>query len=247
MIPLEDTARKHFNRVALGQDTRTYEDMRWNKDSRVRAQYQATKSFLTSRVVPLLSEGDRVLELGAGPGTWTKVLASERPTLQITLTDISAEMLNRAVENLREITKPETIEGDFNSVVLEDGPYDFFFSSRAFEYISEKERAVDKIHTLLRSGGGGCITTKIPKPLAHRLRGYAPSALHGKQISPAQLKQYLSKKGFIQIQLYPVTVSAPFFKSGFADKVLGRLISWMPLNPVTATFVESYGVLFKKP
>ena len=42
--------------------------------------------------------------------------------------------------------------------------FDFFFSSRAIEYMSDKRVAIGKIASLLLPGAQGAIITKMPKP-----------------------------------------------------------------------------------
>ncbi len=242
-----DGLKDHFNDVAGGARFSSYEERRWSADEKRKAQEAATRNFVTTRALPQITGAKNITELGPGPGTWTKYLYNTAPEAQFLLLDIAGEMLTRAKAALPESASVSTREGDFATMQLAPSAADAFFSSRAIEYVAPKETAVQSIYDHLAPGGVGIIITKMPKRLANQLSGRTPTAIHQGQISPAAFRKMLQSVGFKNIVLYPVTFSFPFLRSAAADRLLSSLFSSMPLNPISALFAESYGVVFHKP
>lgn len=242
----EEETRNHFNEAAKGRISETYEGDRWKIDPRVAAQYECAKAFILEQVVPMVVGKTHVMELGPGPGTWTKYLYEANSKTTFVLLDISREMLARAVTVFPSSAQVETREGDFLSVPLKEGEADFFFSSRAIEYVTDKAKAVARIHSALVSGGEGCIITKMPKKLANLASGRAPGKLHKGQIAPGTLKDLLAAEGFTAIYLYPVTFGVPLLRSASADRFVSVLFHRTKLNWLSGFFAESYAVTFRK-
>lgn len=239
--------RSHFNHAAKGRTHGTYEADRWAADARVKAQYQAAERFIQKRVLPLASRATSIAELGPGPGTWTRLLHTARPQARFLLLDISSEMLARARAVLPADTVVETREADFGEVPVKKGESDFFFSSRALEYVTDKSRAVAKIQLLLAAHAHGCVITKMPKTLANKLSGRTPTALHQGQIDPRSLKKLFVDAGFSDLKIYPVTFAVPFFRSAMLDTVAGAFLGKLPLNPFSEMLAESYAITFRAP
>lgn len=135
---------------------------------------------------------------------------------------------------------------DFNAYESQK-TFDCFFSIRAFEYVSDKKDAIEKIYRLLTSSGLVFIITKTPHYTRARISGKTFSALHKGQIAPRELKTLLAHAGFADIQLFPVTFTFPLLNAVWANNLLSKLFGWMPLNPVSAFFCESYAVRCTKP
>jgi trans-aconitate methyltransferase len=246
MLAGENEVREHFNAVAQEGKEGSYEDRRWARNARVQEQRDAALAFLEKQVKGVVADKGLILELGPGPGTWTKILADYAPRASFVLTDIAAEMLERAKRAIPN-RNVELREGDFVSVDLGKVNPDYFFSSRALEYVSDKQAAIKKISEALQPGADGCIITKMPKPLFNRLRGYTPSSLHQGQISPAALKKLLAEAGLESVRVHGVTYSMPFLKSASADKALRTLLGGLSGAVLVQPFLESYAVLFRKP
>jgi len=126
------------------------------------------------------------------------------------------------------------------------GQYDFFFSSRAIEYFPDKKALIGKISGLLKSGGQGFIITKTPKYLINKILGRKPPKLHRGQISPRALKSLLRESGCRDMEMYPVTMSFPIFKSVFMSELLHKIFYRRKLNFISQFFSESYSVKFTK-
>jgi ubiquinone/menaquinone biosynthesis C-methylase UbiE len=242
----DSNLKKHFNEVAGGGGHSSYEQRRWEAHKRLAEQYRATKVFIEKNVLPLAARARRITELGPGPGTWTQLLASVAPEAEFTLLDISGEMLERAKSALPNHSNTTTKEGDFTSLFLTENSADFFFSSRAIEYVEPKKDAIAAIARLLSKGSSGCIITKTPKRLINKVFGRASARIHQNQISPRKLKKLLVAEGFSEIHISPVTISLPLFHSGLGDRILGAFLRTFPFNPLTSVFSESYAVVFKK-
>ncbi|MEY2641212.1 MAG: Methyltransferase domain [Candidatus Parcubacteria bacterium] len=245
MGELEST-KEHFNRVAQDADAGTYENRRWMQHARTKQQYADTKRFIEQYALPRVARAQTILELGPGPGTWTSILYTANPRARFILTDIAAEMLRKATSALPTEALVETREGEFLSAPIADEEADCFFSSRAVEYIGNPKATAEKIYRALRKHGTGCVITKTPKTIEHKLRGYTPSKLHQNQIQPKVFVQALRDAGFINVRAHAVTCSVPLLKSATADKLACALFRTMPFNPITQFFTESYGVTFVK-
>lgn len=243
----KEELRKHFNEVASGKEFESYEERRWSADPKRKVQEEATREFIVRYAMPLARTVSTITELGAGPGTWTKLLHEASPTARFLLLDIAGEMLTRAKSVLPSGVVVDTKEGDFGTIALPPSATEFFFSSRAIEYVSPKDGAVRTIFNHLTSGGKGVLITKMPKPLMNQLSGRALSAIHKGQIAPEELARLLTAAGFIDVRLYPVTFSFPLLRSPHADRFLSSLFGKSRLNPISAPFAESYGATFRKP
>ena len=243
----EQHLKEHFNEVAGGAAYGSYEERRWKTNVKVAGQHESTEKFVRKFAVPLASDAKHITELGPGPGTWTKLLIEAAPRAELTLEDISGEMLQRAKDALPAGTNVTLQEADFISASLPEDSCDLFFSSRAIEYVSPKEMAIQKIQEHLVRGGQACIITKMPKPLLNQISGRLPSEIHRNQISPSHLAQICRESGLTNVRLYPVTFSFPLLRSASADRFLDSLFGRKRLNPISAFFAESYGIIFSKP
>lgn len=221
-----------------------YEIGRWKANPLLFAQYQMMSDALTHSAVPFVRHARRVLEIGPGPGTWTKMLLEANPTAQYTLVDISKEMLVQARQNLKE-QNVSFIESDLIALHSSES-FDFVFSSRAVEYM-DKQAALAKIASLLVPGGRGVIVTKMPKPFFDRLKNRSISVLHTEQISPTELAHHLKQSGCIVKKVRIATATLPGFNSALANRFVFSLLHRLPLFFPLTLFAESYLVVFQKP
>jgi len=237
-----------YNSVIPSLDTEgAYEHSRWFKDAIQRTGYEQTKEAITKHVLSYeLHDPLRILELGPGAGTWTKLLLKRFPDAYVDLLDISKEMLRRSQQAIGENGHVHYNESD----ILEwkpEGKYDYFFSSRVLEYIDDKKKFCEKIQSLLEPKGRGFLITKMPHYHRERFLGRRKSDFHQGQIAPAALRDTLKKAGFIDVDCYPVTMVFPLLHSAKANRLLGRVFSKFTLGPIGMLFAESYAVVFRKP
>lgn len=227
----------------LGSD---YEFARWRSSALLVEQHRMMVNVLSQVVAPCMRGASRVLELGPGPGTWTKFLLKANPTATYTLVDISHKMLSLARTSLAPTGKEiGFVESDFLEFQVSQS-YDFFFSSRAIEYIEDKTAAVKKIATLLAPGASGVIITKMPKPLFDRIRGRT-RALHGAQVFPQTLVDMLEQTGLIVDSVRLATATVPVLGSARANFWAYRLFKNLTFILPVKLFAESYLVVFRKP
>lgn len=243
-----EDAEKFYTEVVDQKMGSDYEGERWHKDARASALYGMTKDTITTFVTKKKTiSWESCLELGAGAATWTKELIAERPDASYDFVDISSVMLAKAKTALAPYAlRARFFVSDFNAFVPDRG-YDFFFSIRALEYVADKDEAMQKIASLLVSGGYGFIITKTPHYVRAALRGRTYSALHQGQITPQTLKKLCLDAGLSEATVYPVTFTLPFFPSARASKILYALFGKRSLSMVSQFFSESYAISFKKP
>ena len=239
--------KKFYNDVMPGKFGDDYEYQRWFSNPIQKAGYDLTKIAIERHVTHGEARTpERILELGPGAGTWTKLLVARFPQAEVDLVDISKEMLARAEKALGENPHIRYVESD----ILEWTPeseYAYFFSSRVLEYIHDKKAFCAKIFSALTPGGGGFLITKMPHYARERLLGRKTSELHQGQIGPAALRDALRSAGFIDVDCYPVTMSVPLFHSSRLNFFVGKFFGRFTLDPVSIFFAESYCVVFRKP
>ncbi len=238
-----DIVREKYNKDIPGKFGSDYEQNRWFKDERTRSGYEAMHASISRFAAK--ADFKRCLELGPGHGTWTKLLLEANPEASFELVDISREMLGlvqKRFTDKKNIVYRETDFLDYSSLEK----FDFFFSSRAIEYIDDKEKLVKKFLEVLAPGGRAFIITKTPKYLRLKLLGRKVSEFHGRQIGVAELKRLLLAQGFSEIAFYPVTFVWPFWKSAAMNRLLYRLFGERPYSCLSGFFSESYAVTFKK-
>lgn len=205
-----------------------------------------TAQTIHTHVLPILKNASDILEVGPGPGTWTKLLLSSNPNAAYTLVDISATMLARARSELVRNGNITFVENDILCFSA-DKKFNGFFSSRAIEYMPDKAAVAGTIAALLSRDAYGALITKTPKSLFNRLCGRNVSDLHGGQIAPRELTNLLRVAGLEVIGVYTATTTVPIIGSAFLNRILFRLIWRIPLFYPLTILTESYCVVFKKP
>lgn len=103
-----------------------------------------------------LDKTKSVLEIGVGTG---RLAVKVAPVCKhFTGVDISSETVKRAEENLKDLDNVKIICDDFLSAELHE-KFDVVYSSLTFMHIEEKQKAVDKVFTLLKNGGRFVLST----------------------------------------------------------------------------------------
>lgn len=171
---------------------------------------------------------ERVLEIGTGPGTWTRVIASQ--SAQMTAVDISQEMLSRAHDFVQPYDV-RFIHSDVLQLNLAER-FDCVVSLRAIEYVVDRAALAEKLSRLVDDEGSLIIVTKtsfslwrgrrwlssLPHFLARRRNlssvdspqeGEDNGTMYMRRFWPHQLKRLLSEVGFDQFTVRPVIVGLP--------------------------------------
>jgi len=240
----DSTDMRAFYNDSLGKSVNPYEYDRWFSTSEREAGYRMTKAAIAEHVLPFLRPNMRVLEVGAGPGTWTKELLGKEPNLWVDIVDISDEMLAQARATLSGFARISYTRSDIASF-SPTHEYDLFFSSRALEYMPDKGTVIDVIARALKEDGVGCVLTKYPHYLRARLMGGKTRDVHALQTAPRTLTALLTARGLRVERCVPVTFVFPRAHSAALNLLLSKLLGKLPLALV-APFVESYLMVFRK-
>ncbi len=114
-----------------------------------------------------IEPGDRVLELGPGPGAFS-VEAARRagPAGRLTVIDIQPEMIAKVEARLRAagISNAETRVAGAQALPLEDSSIDRAFLVTVLGEIADQQRALAELHRVLRPGGILSITEEFSDP-----------------------------------------------------------------------------------
>ena len=95
----------------------------------------------------------KILDLGAGTGILTELLYKQHPNSNITLVDLSTEMLNIAKNKFND-KNFKYIEADYLTHDF-DKDYDIIVSSLSIHHLTDEEKKVlyKRIYNFLRTGG----------------------------------------------------------------------------------------------
>lgn len=212
-----------------------YQQLRWFKTRLTRLEYAQTEDALVQRFHFMSDNKGRYLEIGCGPGTWTKVVAAHAG--EVVALDISANMIEQAkryVDNASNIT---FIHGDA-AAYQPEGQLDGFFSFRVIEYINGWQDTLTRVSAHVRPGGRAVVCTKTPisvyrgtgrerwfttgvkRTLARAKRRVTgapePPAddFWQRYVSPTALRQTLEQAGFTDFELAPAIYGLPIFMRG---------------------------------
>jgi demethylmenaquinone methyltransferase/2-methoxy-6-polyprenyl-1,4-benzoquinol methylase len=103
-----------------------------------------------------LSPGDRVLELGSGPGNGlARLRARVGPTGAVVGVDASAGMVRRAADRVREAgwENVHVLRGDATRLPVADGSFDAVYAAMSLSAMPDPLAAVDAAHDALRVDG----------------------------------------------------------------------------------------------
>ena len=117
-----------------------------------------------ARLAQVVSEEDRVLELGAGTGRFTVELA--RRAREVTALDVSAGMLARLEARARDagLENITPLHGAAEETEL-NGPYDLVCSFSALEYVRDLDALLKRLADVMAPGGKLLFTTAHSGPI----------------------------------------------------------------------------------
>ena len=141
-------------------DSSRYRDAQWFSSNAAQTLYWATQSLILKELQ--INRKHRVLEIGCGPGTWTKILLSKE--VEIEAVDLSPGMIQQA----REYVADQRIvfrQGDFLKLDFQVQGYDRILSVRVLEYFLDKKAVMEKCFQLLKPGGWMVFITKSTSPI----------------------------------------------------------------------------------
>lgn len=112
--------------------------------------------------VPELPAGAKILELGCGTGFLTRRIFAHFPETEITVTDISGQMLEICKTNTNgiKVWKKHFIKCDIEES-LPSGTYDLIVSSLSFQWVLNLRRLAERMNIQLAPGGAVCFSMLV--------------------------------------------------------------------------------------
>jgi ubiquinone/menaquinone biosynthesis C-methylase UbiE len=104
-----------------------------------------------------LKNGDKVLDMGCGPGLWSPLLAEHvAPDGKIEAMDISEDLIEYAQANLENHPLQDTIHyqtGDFHNIPFEANTFDVVFFGNCFAYVTDYSTVMNELKRVLKPNG----------------------------------------------------------------------------------------------
>ena len=198
--------REFYNKKAKNLSEKGYEHGRWFSSKEKRKQYEFSRVSLLHHLKNLNFKN--CLEIGCGPGTWTKFLLDKFPDSKIDCLDISKEMISQHKNNV----KSKRVKRIVSNFLLynTNKKYDFIFFSRSIEYIPNKDAVIKKMSELMKHNAKGVIITSPPHPLIlfiKRFFGKKINKNHTQRIDINSMRNLLLKYNLRDVRFYPILFS----------------------------------------
>lgn len=211
-----------------------------------------------------LSNGDRILDLGSGPGITTMLLARHFPDSRIIGVEPDQELRSSALSMAQQQNLDQCIflEGTAQKIPLPDQEMDFSYARLLFQHIPDPMDCLTEMKRVTRPGGIVCILdvddgTIFIHPESLEWQGVekrvamAQARFGGDRHVGRKLLSYMQATGFAQVQvdIVPVTTQmlGPklFFDIvfGFKQQHLKRVNEWD--LPTQKAFARIRDVLMK--
>lgn len=105
------------------------------------------------RQLPAATLGNRILEIGSGAGDIAGQLAAQRPSVEVTATDLDPVMLTAATRRLAGLPGVTVQEADATALPFADESYDSVLSCLMLHHVIDWEAALHEAARVLRPGG----------------------------------------------------------------------------------------------
>ena len=114
----------------------------------------------------LMPNATHILDVGCGAGNYSLKLLQQLPDLKVTLIDLSAPMLERAVERVSAATTGDVtmMQGDVRALDLPEAQFDFVLAAAVLHHLrtdEEWQQVFAKIHRSLKPDGSFWIVDLI--------------------------------------------------------------------------------------
>ncbi|HEX9892773.1 MAG TPA: methyltransferase domain-containing protein [Gemmatimonadales bacterium] len=255
MLPPEQV-RADYNKTL--RDVRgEYVQFRWLNSPTQRRHYQQTKAAL--RWAAGTARAGSLLEVGCGPAVWTPLFLPSASAA--TLVDISDEMLRGARRVLAGRNGVSFVRADFTETDLGSEQFDTAVSIRAFEYMPDKPRVLERFAHVLRPGGRLILVTKNAGWRDHQRAQFAAKApsptdipkevrLQAGVVGWQALTEMARGAGLREVEVHPVVIgsyeglarSRPalllfdlIHRTSYRGSMSGRLDAWTESVMLLAT------------
>lgn len=128
---------------------------------------EAEAAMLTD-IAPFLRSGARVLDAGCGTGALSRHMIGTCPEIELTLLDVSSEMLARAAD-----LPGAQLQGSMLDLPLADDSFDLVVSAWVIETVTDPRLAVTELLRVLAPGGRLVYTfCSMPERWVGRMRSW---------------------------------------------------------------------------
>lgn len=117
---------------------------------------------LFERLSYLKIEPQNILDLGCGPGIFTKQLKKHYTSAKVVGVDIAHQMLKTAKRKQRKWRTPSWVNADMLQLPFQDAQFDLIFSNQAIHWASSLNKVFCEINRVLRPGGCVMFSTLGP-------------------------------------------------------------------------------------
>src|SRR5674476_1594575 len=123
-------------------------------ESVLRSHSWRTAANSAAHLLPYLREGQRLLDVGCGPGTITVDLAAHVAPGPVIGVDTSAEVLERARRHAAELGAPVSFQvGDVYALDFPDASFDVVHAHQVLQHLTDPVAALREIRRVTRPGG----------------------------------------------------------------------------------------------
>jgi ubiquinone/menaquinone biosynthesis C-methylase UbiE len=100
-----------------------------------------------------LARTDKVLEIGCGPGYFSRAIAAAVPDGSLMLFDLQVEMLDFARKRLSAFKNTEFTQGDASSLPFPDASFDAVLLVLVLGEVPDRDRCIAEVARVLQPGG----------------------------------------------------------------------------------------------
>ena len=128
-------------------------------EKKLKYDYHLAANSAGERVVRIIGENKRVLELGPGPGTITKLLTQDSKC-RVTALEIDAEAVKKLAPYCERVYQADLNVPGWKDIVKNEGAFDVVTATDVLEHLYEPLTVLKAMKTLLNENG--CIVVSLP-------------------------------------------------------------------------------------